>query len=124
MLKRSLPASYLSTLPQGAAIAYAVIPQISSLPPALRAQVRDAFARATRTTWIALLCVSGAGILTCLLMREEVMRESLDEQWGLQDGKVGAGAALGDVEKDAEKEKDNEGDGDGEKVSEVAKVEA
>ncbi len=32
-----------------------------------------------------MLGIAGVGILTCLPMREETLRESLDEQWGLKD---------------------------------------
>ena len=102
ILQRDLPVAYLATLPQGAQIAYAVIPQISGLAPALRTRVRIAFAHATRTMWLVMLGLAGAGLLSCLLMREEKMREALDEQWGLQDKKSAEKGSLEGAQKDVE----------------------
>lgn len=66
-------------------IAYAVIPKISSLQEPLKSEVRAVFARATRLIWQVMIGISGAGLLTVFLMREERMRGNIDEQWGLQE---------------------------------------
>ena len=68
-------------------IAYAAIPRIrsSSLDPDVRRAVEAAFARATRLIWQVMIGVSGAGLVTVLLMREVRLRRDRDETWGLQE---------------------------------------
>ncbi|RDX44042.1 iron permease [Lentinus brumalis] len=85
ILLKELPPSYVATLPQGVQLAYAIIPDIRGLDPDLRREVQVAFANATQVIWKTMLGIAGVGILTCLPMREETLRESLDEQWGLKD---------------------------------------
>ena len=53
--------------------------------------MRAAFARATRLVWFVMLGFAGAGLLSTLLMREETMKKSLDERWGLQEKVRGEG---------------------------------
>ena len=92
-LRRRLPAEFAAGLPQGVQIAYAVIPAIAGLPPPLQAAVRAAFAQSTQLIWRIMLGVSGAGFLSCFLMREVPLRTDMDETWGLQEkerGKEGA----------------------------------
>ncbi|EIW57864.1 iron permease [Trametes versicolor FP-101664 SS1] len=79
-LLRELPTSFTSTLPEGVQIAYAAIETISSLPEALKWEVRAAFARATRQIWLVMLGVAGAGLLSCLLLREVHMRAAPVEE--------------------------------------------
>ena len=55
--------------------------------------MRAAFARATRLVWLVMLGFAGAGLLSTLLMREETMKKSLDERWGLQEKVRGEGDA-------------------------------
>ncbi|OSC98129.1 iron permease [Trametes coccinea BRFM310] len=86
VLQNQLPQAFLVTLPEGAQIAYAAIPVISSIPDGdVRAEVRTAFAHATRLVWHVMVGFAGAGFLSTLLMREEEMKRSLDERWGLED---------------------------------------
>ncbi|KAI0353757.1 iron permease [Trametes cingulata] len=86
VLQRELPPAFLSTLPQGAQIAYAAIPTIPHIADeAIRDQVRAAFAHATRLVWRVMIGFAGAGLLSTLLMREEKLKESLDERWGLEE---------------------------------------
>lgn len=77
--------SFLATLPSGAGFTYAIIPIIRTLPEPLKDQVRAAFAEGTRLIWIVMAGVSGAGLLSCLLMREEEMRKDMDSTWGLKE---------------------------------------
>ena len=71
----------------GVQIAYAAIPTVSSLPEPLRHEVRAVFACATRLIWQVMIGVSGAGMVSVLMMREEKLRQDLDEQWGLKEQK-------------------------------------
>ncbi|KAI0667858.1 Mfs1.1, partial [Trametes maxima] len=73
-LQHALPAPFIARLPHGAQVAYAAIDTIRTLPPALQADVRAAFARATRRVWRVMLGIAGAGLLSCLLLREVRMR--------------------------------------------------
>lgn len=84
-LQSHLPQSFLESLPSDVGIAYAIIPTIHTLPEPLKSQVRAAFAVGTRRIWITMAGVSGAGLLSCLLMREEKMRKDLDTAWGLKE---------------------------------------
>ncbi|KAI0654620.1 iron permease [Cubamyces menziesii] len=85
VLLQQLPKDFLATLPQGAEIAYSVIPSIKSIQDEqLKQQVRIAFANAVQLVWRVMIGISGAGLLSCLLMKEEQLRTDMDEQWGLQ----------------------------------------
>ncbi|KAI0763299.1 iron permease [Trametes elegans] len=98
VLLRELPPSYVATLAHGAEIAYAVIPDIPTLHEPLRREVQLAFVHAMQLIWKVMLGITGVGFLTCLLMREEKLRESLDGEWGLKDDGLGKAP-----EKDEEK---------------------
>ena len=73
------------------ALAYAIIPQISQLPEPLHDPVRNAFAESLRIIWQTMIGVSGAGLLSVLLMDEVEMRTDVDSQWALEDKRPGAG---------------------------------
>lgn len=78
----------MHTLPQGVQVAYAIIPQIPSLPGGLQDEVRGAFAGSVRVVWQVMIGISGAGLLTCLLMKELPLRTDMDETWGLQEERL------------------------------------
>ena len=85
-LQSSLPPAYVASLPAGGAgLAYASIPTIRDLDEPLRSAVRHAFARALRLVWLVMVGFAGAGLLSTLLMREEKMKKSMDERWGLKE---------------------------------------
>ncbi|KAI0656513.1 iron permease [Cubamyces menziesii] len=88
-LLKNLPDAFRAQFPGGVQIAYAVIPAISSLPATLKDEVRAVFARATRLIWQVMIGVSGAGLLSVFLMREEKLRQDMDEQWGLREDGLG-----------------------------------
>ncbi len=85
ILLRKLPADFIATLPQGVELAYAIIPQIPGLQPPFKDEVRHAFAQSTQLVWRVMLGISVAGLLSCLLMKEETLRTDMDEKWGLQE---------------------------------------
>ena len=89
MLLKKLPAQFLSSLPGGVEIAYSAIPRIKYLPAQLKSEVHHAFSQAMRTVWLVMIGISAAGLLSCLLLREEEMRRDMDERWGLQERKRG-----------------------------------
>lgn len=67
-----------------------MIPTIPSLQEPQRTEVRAAFAQATQLIWRVMAGISGAGLLTCLLMQEvELRKDSLDEKWGLKQDEEG-----------------------------------
>ncbi|KAJ8486824.1 hypothetical protein ONZ51_g4574 [Trametes cubensis] len=84
-LLKNLPQAFRMQFPEGVQIAYAVIPSISGLQGPLKDEVRAVFARATRLIWQVMIGVAGAGLLSVLLMREEKLRQDMDQQWGLKD---------------------------------------
>ncbi|KAF7792059.1 hypothetical protein EIP86_003087 [Pleurotus ostreatoroseus] len=83
-LKKKLPADFVSQFPSGSEIAYAAIPLISALPEPLRTQVRKAFADSLRVIWQTMIGLSGAGLLSVLLMQEVTLHEVTDEKYGLR----------------------------------------
>ncbi|KAI0752759.1 iron permease [Daedaleopsis nitida] len=92
---RNFAQSWGIRFPQGVQIAYAVIPTIGGLEdPALKAQVRETFARATQLIWRVMIGFSGAGLLTVLLMREEKMRSARDAKWDLKEAAAGSKSDL------------------------------
>jgi hypothetical protein len=96
-LQSNLPPSFLAQLPAGISVAYSAIPSIHSLEEPLKTQVRTAFAQSTRLLWQVMIGISGLGLATVTLMREESMRTDVDEKWGLE----------GDKNKAKETRKDN-----------------
>ncbi|KAF7303485.1 MFS general substrate transporter [Mycena indigotica] len=68
-LTSTLPDSFLAEFPGGTQIAFAIIPSLGSLPPPLRAAVRDSFAHAFRLLWRVLAGLGGAGLLSSLVMK-------------------------------------------------------
>ncbi|KAM5537268.1 hypothetical protein V8D89_008998 [Ganoderma adspersum] len=84
-LASTLPAQFTAQSPSGAQIAYAAIPVISGLDEPLRTQVRNAFANSLKTVWLVMVGMSGAGVLSLLLMKEVPMQKETDATFGLDD---------------------------------------
>ncbi|KAI0763297.1 iron permease [Trametes elegans] len=86
VLLKQLPMDFLATLPHGAEIAYSVIPSIKTIEDEqLKLQIRTAFAHAVQLVWHVMIGVAGAGLVSCLFMREQQLRTDMDDQWGLQE---------------------------------------
>ncbi|OSC99593.1 iron permease [Trametes coccinea BRFM310] len=84
-LRSRLPGDFLASLPQGAEIAYSIIPQVPGLAEPLKDQVRNAFADSLKVLWEVMIAISGVGFLSAFLMREIPMQRSVDEAWGLEE---------------------------------------
>ncbi|KAJ7485019.1 iron permease [Mycena galericulata] len=95
-LAKNLPVAFTSQFAAGFEIAYAAIPTIHALPEPLKSEVRAAFADSMRVVWRTMIGISGAGLLTCVLLTEVPMVQHTDETYGLHAGE--AGAAEKDVE--------------------------
>ncbi|KAF8443975.1 major facilitator superfamily domain-containing protein [Boletus edulis BED1] len=78
-LAKKLPASFIESVPQGTALVYALIPELSKLPPQTLSEVQAAFADSL---------AAGAGLLVSLFMRGLPLHNTLDEDWVLKDEKV------------------------------------
>jgi hypothetical protein len=87
-LAKKLPPSFLRFIPQGTAIMYALIPELSTLPPQTRFKVQDAFAGSLAVLWRVLAVISGAGLMASLVMRGLPLHDTLDADWALKDEKV------------------------------------
>ncbi|KAH9902441.1 iron permease [Cubamyces lactineus] len=111
-LARNLPEEFRTLFPGNVQIAYAAIPAISRLPDLLRDEVRAVFARATRLVWQVMIGVAGAGLLSVLLMREEKLREDMDEQWGLKEMGPDVGKASPQAPDDIERKAGQDADVD------------
>lgn len=82
-LRIRLPQSFLNDI-QGVEIAYAVIPQIPTLPEPLKDEVRAAFAQSLDVLWEVMVAVAGLGFLSSLLMKELPLQSVVDDSWGLE----------------------------------------
>ncbi|KAJ7472120.1 MFS general substrate transporter [Mycena latifolia] len=91
-LKRRLPAAFLAPIHAsgGASVAYALIPQIAGLPPAVRGSVQAAFAESLAVVWAVLLALAGVGLVASLFMRGLPLHTKLDGRWALRDRERGA----------------------------------
>ncbi|PIL26158.1 MFS general substrate transporter [Ganoderma sinense ZZ0214-1] len=123
VLAHRLPQSYLVTLPRAREFAYAIIPQIRRLPEPLKGQVREAFADGTRLVWWVMFGMSVAGLATCLLMREEEMKTSMDETWALQETAKAKAKAKANVVRPADIEADAYPDEGGGELPQGTRVE-
>lgn len=90
-LVKRLPSSFSSEFPQGAEIAYSIVPLISSLSPDLKAQVRVAFADSLQVMWEVLIGIGGLGFLISLTMKHMQLHTKVDENWGLEEQKSNEG---------------------------------
>ncbi|KAJ7482822.1 major facilitator superfamily domain-containing protein [Mycena galericulata] len=97
-LAKTLPPAFTAQtqFAAGAEIAYAAIPAIRALEEPLKSEVRTAFAESMRVVWRTMIGISGAGLLTCVLLTEVPMVQHTDETYGLHAGEEGA------AEKDVE----------------------
>lgn len=84
-LKKRLPADFLTTVPGGVSLAFALIPAIPTLDEPLRSEVQDAFARSIAVIWQVMIGISGAGLVASLLMKGLPLHTEVDRKWGLQD---------------------------------------
>jgi hypothetical protein len=85
MLRLRLPDEFLGSFSQGTAIAYKVIPLLSSLEEPLKTEVRDAFASSLRVVWQVMIGVGALGLIVSLAMEHLPLHTSLDEKWGISD---------------------------------------
>ncbi|KAI0776679.1 iron permease [Trametes elegans] len=85
VLTEKLPTPLTDTLPKGQEYAYQLIPTIPHMPEPQRSAVRAAFSDGTRLIWHVMIGLSVAGLLTCLLMREEELKTVMDETWAVVD---------------------------------------
>ncbi|KAL1937975.1 hypothetical protein VTO73DRAFT_12725 [Trametes versicolor] len=85
VLTEKLPKSLTDTLPKDQEYAYQLIPTIPSMLEPQKSEVRAAFADGTKLIWQVMIGLSVAGLLTCLLMREEEMKTEMDETWAVVD---------------------------------------
>ncbi|KAI0264973.1 hypothetical protein BC834DRAFT_970527 [Gloeopeniophorella convolvens] len=84
-LIHGLPQKFLDSFPQGVEIAFAAIPGISDLDPALEDEVRAVFARSLSTLWKIMTGIAGIGLLVSLAMKRFPLHTSVDEEWGQKD---------------------------------------
>jgi hypothetical protein len=85
-LQHHLSASILFSLSTSKDITYAIIPQISSLPPPLSDAVREAFAHSINIFWKVLLAFCAVGLFSVFFQKDIPLHEQMDENWRLEDG--------------------------------------
>ncbi|KAJ7723104.1 iron permease [Mycena maculata] len=87
-LSKKLPVAFTDQFAAGFEIAYAAIPTIRGLPEPLKTEVRQAFAESMAVVWRTMIGISGAGLLTTLLLTEIPMVQHTDETYGLHAGET------------------------------------
>lgn len=83
-LAKKLPASFIQLIPQGAAIAYTLIPELPAFPPQTLSEVQVAFAGSLAVLWRVLIIISGVGFVVSLFMRGVVLHNTVDADWTLK----------------------------------------
>ena len=86
-LTHRLSPQFLSQIPGAGsvALAYSAIPIVPTLAEPLKGKVQDAFARSISVIWLVLMGISGAGLLSTLLMKEVPLHKEVDKQWGMEE---------------------------------------
>ncbi|KAF8554529.1 MFS general substrate transporter [Imleria badia] len=87
-LAKKLPASFLQSVPQGTAVMYALIPELSTLPPQTLSEVQVAFAESLVVLWRVLAAICGVGLAASLFMQGLPLHTTLDDDWALKNEKV------------------------------------
>ncbi|KAF8550726.1 hypothetical protein OG21DRAFT_1468300 [Imleria badia] len=84
-LSKMLPASFIQSVTQGTAVPnlYALIPDLSTLPPDVRSEVQVAFARSLAVLWQVLTAICAVGAVASLFMRGLPLSHKLDETWAI-----------------------------------------
>ncbi|KAG8221503.1 MFS general substrate transporter [Butyriboletus roseoflavus] len=84
-LSKKLPTLFIESIPQGTAIMYALIPELSALPAQTLSEVQVAFAGSLAVLWRVLAAISGAGFAASLLMKGIPLHDTLDADWTLKE---------------------------------------
>ncbi|KAJ7463436.1 major facilitator superfamily domain-containing protein [Mycena galericulata] len=84
ILQRRAPGSLPCTV-SSTNLAYSIIHCVPALPEPLKDQVRAAFADGLQTIWRIMIGVSGAGLLSSLLMKPFPLHTTKDENWALEE---------------------------------------
>lgn len=86
-LAKKVPASYIQSVPQGTAIMYALIPDLSTLPQETLSEIQVAFAESLAVLWRVLAAISAGGLLVSLFMKGLPLHSTLDADWALKNEK-------------------------------------
>ncbi|KAI0712755.1 MFS general substrate transporter [Cerioporus squamosus] len=76
-LKRRIPSDYLATFPEGAAIAYSLIPLVPTLPEPLKGE-------SLQVLWKVMIGVTAVGLLSSLMMEGLPLHTDMDSRWALK----------------------------------------
>ncbi|KAG8221194.1 MFS general substrate transporter [Butyriboletus roseoflavus] len=87
-LSKTLPTSFIQSVPQVTAnpTLYALIPELSTLPPYTRSEIQDAFARSLVALWRVLAVVCAVGGVASLFMKGLALSHTLDATWAVKHG--------------------------------------
>ncbi|KAF8576155.1 MFS general substrate transporter [Ramaria rubella] len=91
-LSKRLPPAFIALFPPHQDLAYAAIDVIPGLEATERRLVQQEFAASIAVIWRVLAGIAGAGLVSCLIMKEIPMSDELDEAFALD----GAGGAIGE----------------------------
>ncbi|KAF7332996.1 MFS general substrate transporter [Mycena venus] len=95
-LQKRIPPSVASSLPRGTEIAYAIVPLIPSMAPAVKTEVKDAFLQSLRQVWIAMAVLCGIGLCTLVMIKDIPLRTTTDKKWDTVNEKQAVAATAPD----------------------------
>ena len=84
-LARNLPSDFVSQVPGGVSLAYALIPVIPTLEEPFKTEVRVAFASSLKVYWQVLTGIAGIGLLASLFMKGLPLHTEVDRQWAMEE---------------------------------------
>jgi hypothetical protein len=83
-LEKKLSASVIQSVPQGTAIMYALIPELSTFPSQTRLEVQAAFASSLAVLWQVMASIGGVGLVVSFFMKGLPLHDVLDEDWTMK----------------------------------------
>jgi len=84
-LVHHLPAAFYAQFPAGTAVAYSIIPVISSLPTELKNEVRVAFAESLKVIWQVGAGLVSIGLLSCVAMKGLPLHTETAKEWRMKE---------------------------------------
>ncbi|KAH8823750.1 major facilitator superfamily domain-containing protein [Flagelloscypha sp. PMI_526] len=84
-LKQNLPSDFKTKFPANVELAYAIIKVIPTVDEPLQSQLKLVFANGMSTIWKTMVGISGAGLLSVLIMKDVPLPDRTDENFALEE---------------------------------------
>ncbi|KAH8832958.1 major facilitator superfamily domain-containing protein [Flagelloscypha sp. PMI_526] len=84
-LKQNVPSDFKTQFPAGVELAFALIKVIPTVDEPLQSQLKLSFANGMSIIWKTMIGISGAGLLSVLIMKEVPLPDRTDENFALEE---------------------------------------